>query len=156
MAAGVDGRRAAAILLNNLARRANERGCRVDELGITPAQIQAIEGMAAANKIGSNAADELYGLCCAPGLVPAPGVDGTTPLDPVKLAEQKGLLQVSDDAALGAWVDQALAANPKAVEAIRGGKEAAIGSLVGAVMKLSKGQANAKVVGEMIRKKITG
>ena len=142
---GVPAKRAAAILLNNLARRANARGVAVSDLGITPSQIKAVEALAAGSKISSSAADELYALCCE-----------DSGADPVKLAESKGLMQVSDTGALDAWIDQALAANPKAVEAIKGGKDAAIGSLVGAVMKLSKGKANPKLIGEMIRKKILG
>ncbi|MCC7193394.1 MAG: Asp-tRNA(Asn)/Glu-tRNA(Gln) amidotransferase subunit GatB [Phycisphaeraceae bacterium] len=143
--AGVDPKRAAAIVLNNLAKRGNERGCRVDQLGITPLQVKQIADLAAADKIGSAAADDLYGLCC-----------DDPSADPLKLAESRGMLQVSDNSSLEAWIDQALAANPKAAEAIRGGKDAAVGSVVGAVMKLSKGKANAKVVGEMVKKKVLG
>ena len=95
--------------------------------------------------MGSNAADELYGLCCA-----------DPQADPAVLAREHGLMQVSDDGAMGAWIDAALAGNPKAVAAVKAGKDAAIGALVGAVMKLSKGQANAQTVGPMIRKKIIG
>ena len=72
------------------------------------------------------------------------------------MATEKGLIQVSEDGALSAWVEQAVAANPKAADAVKGGKDAAIGSLVGAVMKLSKGQANPKMIGAMIRKKLRG
>ena len=51
-------------------------------------------------------------------------------------------------------IDQAIAGNAKSVEAVKSGKEAAIGALVGAVMKLSKGKANPKLVGDRIRAKL--
>jgi aspartyl-tRNA(Asn)/glutamyl-tRNA(Gln) amidotransferase subunit B len=145
LSAGVEPKRAAAVLLNNLAKRANEKQVRVDQLGIRPSQIKQIADLAAADKIGSVAADQLIGLCCDAPLA-----------DALKLAESRGMLQVSDAGALDAWVDQAIAANAKAVESVKAGKEAAIGSLVGAVMKLSKGKANAKVVQEKLRKKLLG
>jgi aspartyl-tRNA(Asn)/glutamyl-tRNA(Gln) amidotransferase subunit B len=145
MATGVEPKRALAVLLNNLAKRANEQGVRVDQLGIKPSQVKAVIDMVSGNLISSAAADELYGLCCA-----------DPSADPAKLAESKGLLQVSDDSSLDAWVDQAIAGNAKSVEAVKAGKEAAIGALVGAVMKLSKGKANPKSIGDKLRKKLLG
>jgi len=57
---------------------------------------------------------------------------------------------VRDDSALQAAVDQALAANPDVVEKIRGGKVQAAGAIVGAVMKATKGQADAGRVRELV------
>ena len=54
-----------------------------------------------------------------------------------------------DDSALQAAVDEALAANPDVVEKIRGGKVQAAGAIVGAVMKATKGQADAARVREL-------
>ena len=144
LVAGVEPKRAAAILLNNLAKRANERGALVSDLGITPGQIKTIEAMQAESKISSNGADELYGLCTEAG----------PDADPAKLAEEKGLLQVSDESALDEWVDNAIEAEPKAADDVRNGKQAAIGRLVGAVMKQSKGQANPKAVQAKLREKL--
>ncbi len=142
---GIEARRAGALLLNNLARRANDRGVTAGELGITVVQVKIIDQLMRESKVSSNAADQLLDLCI------------TDPqADPLQLAEQHGLMQVSDDAALSGWCDSAIAQNPKSVEAVKAGKDAAIGALVGAVMKLSKGQANPKVVGEMLRQRIRG
>ena len=55
-----------------------------------------------------------------------------------------------DDSALQAAVDEALAANPDVVEKIRGGKVQAAGAIVGAVMKATKGQADAARVRELV------
>ncbi|MEO5704103.1 MAG: Asp-tRNA(Asn)/Glu-tRNA(Gln) amidotransferase subunit GatB [Candidatus Limnocylindrales bacterium] len=65
-----------------------------------------------------------------------------------------GLAQISDTGSLGPVIDEILAANPAAVADVRAGKPQAIGFLVGQVMKATRGQANAAVVGEAIRKRI--
>ena len=69
---------------------------------------------------------------------------------PDEVVAARGLAVVSDDGALIAAVDEALAAQPDVVEKIRGGKVAAAGAIVGAVMKATKGQADAKRVRELI------
>ena len=145
IAAGVDGSRAAAIVMNNLSKRANERDCLVSDLGITAQQIAAIDHMQSDNQVSSTSADELFGLCCDD---PA--------ADPARLAEEKGLLQVSDDSALDDWCAAAIEAEPKAADDVRSGNMKAIDRLVGAVMKLSKGQANPKVVTDKLRDKLKG
>ena len=67
-----------------------------------------------------------------------------------------GLRQISDTAALGAIVDQVIAANPDAVADVRAGKAQAIGFLVGQVMKATRGQANAAVAQAAIRERLAG
>ena len=69
-------------------------------------------------------------------------------------AERLGLLVVQDDASLDAWVDQAIAANPQAAADVRAGKGAAIGRIVGAVMKLAGGKADAKAVNARIMQRL--
>jgi aspartyl-tRNA(Asn)/glutamyl-tRNA(Gln) amidotransferase subunit B len=70
--------------------------------------------------------------------------------EPDEVVEQRGLAVVSDDAALIAAVDEALAAQPDVAEKIRGGKVAAAGAIVGAVMKATRGQADAARVRELV------
>jgi aspartyl-tRNA(Asn)/glutamyl-tRNA(Gln) amidotransferase subunit B len=65
-----------------------------------------------------------------------------------------GLHQISDAGALGAIVEDVLAANPSAVADVRAGKGQAIGFLVGQVMKATKGQANAAVAQAAIRERL--
>jgi aspartyl-tRNA(Asn)/glutamyl-tRNA(Gln) amidotransferase subunit B len=67
---------------------------------------------------------------------------------------QKGLARISDSAALGAAVDEVLAANPDAVADVRAGKGQAIGFLVGQVMKATRGRANPGLVNELLRKQL--
>jgi aspartyl-tRNA(Asn)/glutamyl-tRNA(Gln) amidotransferase subunit B len=71
-------------------------------------------------------------------------------------AAAAGLLVVRDDSALDAWIDQAIAANEQAAADVRAGKGAAIGRIVGAVMKLAGGKADAKTVNERIMKRLSG
>lgn len=146
VATGIDAKRAMTMLMNYGAKHANARGCAVHELGVAPEQVKAIVDLVGSDKLGSRGADELFGLC-------ADSDD-----DAGILAEAHGLLQVSDSSALEQYVDEVLAdpANAKAVTDIKGGKGKAIGALMGQIMKKSKGQANAKMVTEMIQKRLGG
>jgi len=76
--------------------------------------------------------------------------------DPKKIAGEKNLLQVSDESAISAIVDEVLAspACAKAVADFRAGEEKVIGFLVGQVMKASKGQANPSLAQKLIREKL--
>ncbi len=84
-------------------------------------------------------------------------VDGPG-LDPAALAEQLGLLQSSDEGQIAGWVEQAFAANAKAVQdALSNPKkiQAARGFLTGAVMKVSGGKADPKIVGALIERRLS-
>ena len=74
--------------------------------------------------------------------------------DPAAIVKERGLGQVSDAGAIEAFVDAVLEANPKVVADFRAGKGAAIGFLVGQVMKQSKGKASPQMVQELLRKKL--
>ncbi len=74
--------------------------------------------------------------------------------DPAKTVEERGLGAVSDTGALERFVDQAIAANPGPVADFKAGKKAAAGFFVGQVMKLSKGKADPKIVGQLVARKL--
>ncbi len=76
-------------------------------------------------------------------------------IDPEKTVVERGLGAVSDTAALEAFVDEAIAANPGPVADYKAGKKAAAGFFVGQVMKLSKGKADPKIVGGIVAKKLS-
>ncbi|HEU5122410.1 MAG TPA: Asp-tRNA(Asn)/Glu-tRNA(Gln) amidotransferase subunit GatB [Candidatus Saccharimonadales bacterium] len=78
---------------------------------------------------------------------------GTEPRD---IAERKNLIQMSDEAAIAAIVDEVLAdpASAKSLEDIRAGKDKAIGYLVGQIMKKSQGKANPALAQKMIRERL--
>lgn len=71
-----------------------------------------------------------------------------------EIVEEEGLEQISDSSELEAIIEQVIADNPGPVEDFRGGKEKAIGFLIGQVMKATKGQANPQMVNEIMRKKL--
>ena len=75
--------------------------------------------------------------------------------DPDEVVEARGLAVVSDEGALTAAVDEAIAANPDVAARIRDGKVAAAGVLVGAVMKATRGQADAARVRELILQRLS-
>ena len=70
------------------------------------------------------------------------------------IVESRGFRQISDAGAVGAAVDAVLAANPAAVADYRAGKGQAVGFLVGQVMKATRGQANAALVGAALRDRL--
>ncbi len=95
-------------------------------------------------EITSNGATELFNAL----------MSGAT--NPRALAEERNLLQVSDEGAIAAIVDEILAdpASEKAVEDIRSGNDKAIGYLVGQIMKKSQGKANPALAQKLIRERL--
>ena len=73
---------------------------------------------------------------------------------PAAIVQEKGLAQVSDTGAIEKFCDEAIAANPSPSRISRAGKVAALNSLKGQVMKLSKGKANPNLVGEILERKL--
>ncbi len=142
MTAAHMGKTVAKLLLNAGARRANEHHRELHDLGVTPEQIAQLIEMREANTIGSSAADELFDLLCEHD------ADATT------LAESCGLLQVTDSAQLDSWIAQALEAEPEAAANYAGGKDNALGRIIGTIMKLSNGKADAKSASDQIRRQL--
>ena len=70
------------------------------------------------------------------------------------IIEAKGLKQISDTGAIGAMVDEVLAAHPAIVAEFRAGKQKAFNSLVGQVMKVAKGKANPSQVNELLKQRL--
>jgi len=73
---------------------------------------------------------------------------------PASIVQEKGLAQVSDSGAIEKFCDEAIAANPNPVADYKAGKVAALNSLKGQVMKLSKGKANPALIGEILERKL--
>lgn len=104
----------------------------------------ALAAMTDASEISSNAASELFNEL----------MNGAT--DPRKLAEEKNLLQVSDEGQIARIVDEVLAdpSSQKAIEDIKSGNDKAIGYLVGQIMKKSQGKANPGLAQKLIKERI--
>jgi aspartyl-tRNA(Asn)/glutamyl-tRNA(Gln) amidotransferase subunit B len=129
--------------MGELARRANETGIDLAEIGATPAQVAELQGLVDAGKLNDKLARAVL-----EGVVAGEG-------DPAAVMAARGLGVVSDTGALTAAVDEAIAANPDVAAKIRDGKVAAAGALVGAVMKTTRGQADAKAVRDLILSRLT-
>ena len=138
IAAGASPQAARKWWLSELARRANERGTDVASLGVTPADVAAVQGLVDTGRLNDKLARQVFD-----GLLAGEGT-------PEEIVQARGLEIVSDDSALGAAVDDAIAANPDIADKIRDGKHAAAGALIGAVMKQMRGQADAGRVRELI------
>lgn len=69
---------------------------------------------------------------------------------PQQIVEEKGLVQISDEGAIQAVVNQVIQNNPQSVADYKAGKEKAVGFLVGQVMKETRGQANPGLVNKLI------
>ena len=139
-----NGAESAKWLLNAGAKYANENKCEVNELGISPEQLAGLIELRTQNKVGSSAADKLFGLLC------------NCEQSAEVLADEQGLLQVTDESAVDTWIEGAIEAQPQAAADVRSGKEAAIGRLVGEVMKRSGGAADAKTVKEKLLQQLRG
>ncbi|WP_276357783.1 Asp-tRNA(Asn)/Glu-tRNA(Gln) amidotransferase subunit GatB [Cohnella caldifontis] len=75
---------------------------------------------------------------------------------PQQIVEEQGLVQISDEGAILSVVDAVIAANPQSVEDFRGGKEKAIGFLVGQIMRETKGKANPGLVNKLLMERLKG
>lgn len=75
--------------------------------------------------------------------------------DPLKVIEEKGLMQISSSDEIERIVDEVIAANPQSVEDYKAGKKQAAGFLMGQVMKASKGKANPKIAKPLIDDKLS-
>lgn len=73
------------------------------------------------------------------------------PRDPEKIVEEKGLVQISDEGAIKAMVDEIVATNPQSVADYKAGKNKAMGFLVGQCMKASKGKANPQMINKLLK-----
>ncbi|PJE95905.1 Asp-tRNA(Asn)/Glu-tRNA(Gln) amidotransferase GatCAB subunit B [Streptomyces carminius] len=130
--------------MGELARRANEQGTELSALPITPAEVARVCALVAEGSLNDKLARQVI-----EGVLAGEG-------GPDEVVDKRGLKVVSDTGALSAAVDEAIAANAAVADKIRGGKVQAAGALVGAVMKATRGQADAARVRELILEKLGG
>jgi aspartyl-tRNA(Asn)/glutamyl-tRNA(Gln) amidotransferase subunit B len=128
--------------LGELARRANETGAELAALPVTPAQVAAVAALVTAGTLNDKLARQVLDHVLAG--------EG----EPGDIVAARGLAVVSDDGALAAAVDAAIADHPDVAAKIRDGKTAAAGALVGAVMKATRGQADAGRARELILERL--
>ena len=111
-------------------------------LKFKPEALLELIGLVEARTISSSAAQQVFAEMFDTGKAPT------------VIVQEKGLAQVSDTGAIEKFCDEAIAANPNPVADYKAGKVAALNSLKGQVMKLSKGKANPALVGEILERKL--
>ncbi|AEG44910.1 Asp-tRNA(Asn)/Glu-tRNA(Gln) amidotransferase subunit GatB [Isoptericola variabilis] len=128
--------------MGELARRAKQDEVALADMPITPQQIAQLQGLVDSGRINDKLARQvLDGVLAGEG-------------GPEQVVAARGLEVVSDDGALLAAIDEALAAQPDVVEKVRGGNQGPVGAIIGAVMKATRGQADAKRVRELVLERI--
>lgn len=116
----------------------------LEELDITPQAVADVERLIADGKLNDKLAKQTVAFVLKG--------EGT----PEQVVEAHGFKVVSDDGALQAAVQEALDANPDVVEKLKGGNMKPMGAIIGAVMRATKGQADAKAVTKIVMEKIKG
>ncbi len=138
VAAGTTPQAARKWWMGELSRVANDREVALTALPLTPAAIAELQGLVDSGRINDKLARQaLEGVLAGEG-------------SPAEVVASRGLEVVSDDSALEKAVDEALAAQPDVLAKIQDGKVQAAGAIVGAVMKATRGQADAGRVREII------
>jgi aspartyl-tRNA(Asn)/glutamyl-tRNA(Gln) amidotransferase subunit B len=129
--------------LGEPARKANHEGLELADLAITPVQVARVAALVSSGTLTDRLArDVIEAVLAGQG-------------DPDQVVEARGLAVVSDSEALTKAVEEAIAANPDVAARVREGKVAAVGPLVGAVMRATGGQADAARVHELILDRLT-
>ena len=133
-------RKAASYMGTEVAKLLNERGKTLSETRLTPEALAGLLTMVESNIISNTASKDVLPLLVDAGATPAEAV------------RKLGLEQISDTSAIEEFAREVIAENAAQAEQFRSGKEAVLGFLVGQLMKKSKGKANPRLAGELLRK----
>lgn len=128
--------------MGEISRTANENDTTLEELSITPADVARVEALIAEGKLNDKLAKQTVS-----GVIAGEGT-------PDEVVAKHDYEVVQDTSALEAEVDKALAANPDIVEKLKSGNMKPMGAIIGAVMKATRGQADAKTVTGIVMSKI--
>ena len=139
---GADAKLAANWIMGDLSKNLNAEGKTITESPVEAGRLAKMIALISKGTISSKIAKKVFEEMWK------------SPDSPEKIVKDKGLVQITDTKAIEAIVDKVIADNPKAVEEYKGGKKKAIGSLVGQVMKQSKGKANPQMVNELLTQKL--
>ncbi|NLW44739.1 MAG: Asp-tRNA(Asn)/Glu-tRNA(Gln) amidotransferase subunit GatB [Syntrophomonadaceae bacterium] len=130
-------------ITGDLARLLNQSKLEIGDCRVTPALLvgllKLLDEGTISGKIAKAVLEEMF----------------TTGEAPDKIVKDRRLIQISDESAVKAIVDEVIAGNPKVVEDFRNGKDKALGFLVGQVMKASKGKANPELVNRLLREELS-
>ena len=126
-------------LMGETLRLMKEKELDAEDLRFSPEHLAKLIGLVDARAVNSSVAKEVFEVMFEEDV------------DPEQYVEQKGLKTVNDEGALKKAVEEVIAANPQSVADYRGGKEKAIGFLVGQTMKAMKGKADPGAVNRMLK-----
>ena len=129
-------------MLGELTRLMKETDTKISDVRVRPAQLVELIDMVDDGKLSSNLAKDVFVQMYETGRGPA------------KIAEESGLVQVSDVDQVASAVDAAISGNPQAVADYMEGKNKAIGFLVGQVMKETRGKANPRMASSLVKEKL--
>ncbi len=129
-------------IMTEVMRELNARELEPDEFPITPRHLASMIEMIDRGTISGKIAKQVFAEMLQSAKMPD------------VIVREKGWVQITDEGEIGDIVDKVMAENPQIVENIRGGKDKAIGFLVGQVMKASRGKANPQMVNKILHKKI--
>ncbi|GMV11094.1 MAG: aspartyl/glutamyl-tRNA amidotransferase subunit B [Gemmatimonadetes bacterium SCN 70-22] len=138
-----DGKAAANWVMGEVLAYLNNAGIPIAALRVAPAELAALLGLVREGAVSNSAAKKVFAIMVRDGGAPR------------ALAEREGLMQVSDDAALAAWVDEVWAAHPDEVRRLAAGEKKLLGVLVGAVMKRSGGRADPRKVNQLLAARLS-
>jgi aspartyl/glutamyl-tRNA(Asn/Gln) amidotransferase, B subunit len=140
---GVKPKMAANWILGDILRILNDKKIESEDMTIEAENfaklLKVVEEGKISNNVGREVLDEIF----------------DENKDPMKVIEEKGLMQISGTDELEKIVDDVIANNPQSVEDFKAGKTQSAGFLMGQVMKLSKGKANPKIAKELVDKKLS-
>ena len=143
---GAEPKRACNLLTQTGLKLANEKQMTVDALGVSPEHLAELCKMIDAGQISASSAAIIFEEMTVSGG------------NPMQIAEQKNLIQKSDAGEIETLVEQVLAENAAAVEDAKSNPKKAkkaMGFLTGQVLQKSKGQANPKIVSEILNRKLS-
>ena len=129
-------------ITNDLQRDLTAHGLTLESCKISAAHVAGLVALVEQGVVSSTQAKEVFAEMFASGETAAAVVD------------RKGLRQSTDTGQLAGWCDTAIANDPKSADQVRGGNAKAINALKGAVMKLSAGKANPKLVDEILKQRL--
>lgn len=120
-------------------RLLKEQGMEPEDIRFSPENLAKLIELTEAGTVNSSVAKEVFEQIFAKDV------------DPDQYVEEHGLKTVNDEGALEAVLEKVIADNPQAVADYRGGKEKALGALVGQTMKAMKGKANPGMVNQKLK-----
>ncbi len=153
--AGANPKLAANWINGDIASRLNEQNISIEQLGLKAAELAFVVQQVELQKISNAGAKKLIDATCSGAIAAVGRVEVISPAVFMTAIDSLGLAQISDASAIESIVEEVLTANPKSVEEFKSGKEKAFQSLVGQVMKASRGKANPAQVNEILKKKLS-